>query len=60
MSSENLEMQPPPPGYPINLPNPNVVPERQKAVWLRKLLIPLRRFEPIFSANQISSIKYQV
>ena len=38
--------------------NPTTITSNEKGIWLRKLLMPHTRFQPIFAANQVSQKKY--
>jgi len=59
LAAESFEMQPLPPSHPTGQPHPDKISSTQKAVWLRKLLMPHARFQPIFAANQVPQTKYK-
>lgn len=59
LTAASLLMNPLPEGHPEGAPHPDALSSAQKAVWLKKLLIPLQRFQPIFNANQIPSVQYE-
>jgi hypothetical protein len=58
LTADSLLMNPLPEGHPEGAPHPDELSSEQRAVWLKKLLIPLPRFQPIFNANQIPSVQY--
>ena len=49
---------PVPPGHPAGAPHPNDLTDNERMLILRKLLIPLQRFEPVFVANQVPMINF--
>ena len=47
-----------PPAHPVGNPHPNALTDAEKVIILRKLLIPLKRFEKVFMANQVRMDAY--